>query len=58
MKYLNIPEIEYYKMNIRYTEEIKEEAKTYRDLKKILSMDCVKQNVIITEKNIKDHQHE
>ena len=52
MKYLNIPEIEYYKMNIRYTEEIKEEAKTSRDLKKILSMDCVKQNVIITEKNI------
>jgi nitrogen-specific signal transduction histidine kinase len=39
MKYLNIPEIEYYKMNIRYLEEIKEEAKTSRDLKKILTIE-------------------
>ena len=54
MKYLNIPEIEYYKMNIRYLEELKEEAKTSRDLKKILSSDNIKQNIIITEKNIND----
>lgn len=52
MKYLNIPEIEYYKMNIRYSEEIKEKAKTSRDLKKILLMDSIKHNVIIQEKNI------
>ena len=32
MKYLNIPEIEYYKMNIRYTEEIKEEAKKHLEI--------------------------
>ena len=54
MEYLNIPEIEYYKMNIKYSEEIKEEAKTSRDLKKILSMDSIKKNVIVTEKNIND----
>lgn len=54
MRYLNIPEIEYYKMNIRYSEEIKEEAKTSRDLKKILSLESIKKDVIIIEKNIKD----
>ena len=54
MKYLNIPEIEYYKMNIRYSEEIKDDAKTSRDLKKILSTDSIKKNVIVTEKNIND----
>ena len=54
MKYLNIPEIEYYRMNIKYLEEIREEAKTLKDLKKILSMESIKQNIIITEKNIND----
>lgn len=54
MKYLNIPEIEYYRMNIRYSEEIREQAKTRKDLKKILSMESIKQNIIITEKNIND----
>ena len=54
MKYLNIPEIEYYRMNIRYSEEIREQAKTQKDLKKILSMESIKQNIIITEKNIND----
>lgn len=54
MKYLNIPEIEYYRMNIKYSEEIREEAKTRKDLKKILSMESIKQNIIITEKNIND----
>lgn len=54
MKYLNIPEIEYYKMNIRYSEQIKEEAKTSKDLKKIITMDSIKKNVIITEKTIND----
>lgn len=54
MKYLNIPEIEYYRMNIKYSEEIREEAKTLKDLKKILSMESIKQNIIITEKNIND----
>ena len=54
MKYLNIPEIEYYRMNIRYSEEIREEAKTLKDLKKIFSMASIKQNIIITEKNIND----
>lgn len=54
MKYLNIPEIEYYRMNIRYSEEIREQAKTQKELKKILSMEFIKQNIIITEKNIND----
>ncbi len=54
MKYLNIPEIEYYRMNIRYSEEIREQGKTRKDLKKILSMESIKQNIIITEKNIND----
>ena len=53
MKYLNIPEIEYYKMNIRYSEEIKDEAKTSRDLKKILSMDSIKKNVYSNRKKYK-----
>ena len=52
MNYLNIPEIEYYKMNIRYSEQTKEEAKTSKDLKKIITMDSIKRNVIITEKTI------
>ena len=54
MKYLNIPEIEYYRMNIRYSEEIREQVKTQKELKKILSMESIKQNIIITEKNIND----
>lgn len=54
MKYLNVPKIEYYKMNIRYSEEIKEETKTSRSLKEIIKMDSIKQNVVITEKNIND----
>ena len=49
MKYLNIPEIEYYKMNIKYSEEIKEEAKTARDLNKILSLSDIKEEVVINE---------
>lgn len=54
MKYLNVPEIEYYKMNIRYSEEIKEEVKTSKELKKILNDNRIRQNIIITEKNIND----
>lgn len=54
MKYLNIPEIEYYKLNISYLEEIKEEANTLKDLRKILKSDLIKQDVVITEKNIND----
>ena len=41
-------------MNIRYSEEIREQAKTQKELKKILSMESIKQNIIITEKNIND----
>ncbi|MCI8273162.1 MAG: DEAD/DEAH box helicase family protein [Clostridia bacterium] len=52
MSYLGVPEIEYYKMNIRYTEEIKEKANIERDLKKILDSDLVKNNIIISEINI------
>ena len=54
MKYLDLPEIEYYKLNISYLEEIKEEVNTLKDLKKILKEDLIKQDVIITEKNIND----
>lgn len=49
MDKLNIPTIEYYKFNLRYEEEIKEEAKISRDLKKILTDNQIKENIIIKE---------
>lgn len=52
MPYLRVPEIEYYKMNIRYAEEIKEKANIEKNLKKILDSDSVKNNIIINEINI------
>lgn len=52
MKYLNLPEIEYYKMNIKYSEEIKEEAKTSKDLNKILLLDDIKEDIVINEVNL------
>lgn len=53
MKQLNIPEIEYYKMNIKYLEEIKKQSNTSKDLKKILSRDDIKEDIIISEINLK-----
>lgn len=52
MKYLNIPEIEYYKMNFKYEEEIKEEAKTLKDLKKIIFSENIKEDIIVNEVNL------
>ena len=52
MRHLNIPEIEYYKMNIKYSEEIKEEAKVARDLNKIISLDDIKESIVINEVNL------
>lgn len=49
MDKLTIPTIEYYRLNIKYEEEIKEEAKTSRNLKKILSDDKIKENILLTE---------
>lgn len=49
MDKLAIPNIDYYKLNVRYEEEIKEKAKTSRDLKKILSNNNIKENVYIKE---------
>lgn len=49
MDKLAIPTIEYYKLNVRYEEEIKEKAKTSRDLKRILSNDKVKENIYLKE---------
>lgn len=49
MDKLSIPTIDYYKLNVRYEEEIKEEAKPYRDLKKILSSDKIKENIYLKE---------
>ena len=55
MKKLNIPKIEYYKMNIRYSEEIKEEAKVTRDLRKVLQNPNIKKDIIIEEKDINNN---
>lgn len=56
MEHLNLPEIEYYKMNIKYAEELKEEAKISRDLKRILSLENIKENVIIKEIDINGNE--
>lgn len=52
MNKLNIPSIEYYRLNLKYEEEIKEEAKTSKDLKKILSYNGIKDNIILKEIDI------
>ena len=49
MDKLKIPNIEYYKLSLRYEEEIKEKANVSRDLKKILSDSRIKENVFIKE---------
>lgn len=52
MDKLNIPAIEYYRLNLRYEEEIEEKAKTSRDLKKILSSGKIKEDILIKEINL------
>ena len=49
MDKLKVPKIEYYKLSLRYEEEIKEQANVSRDLKKILSDSRIKENVLIKE---------
>ena len=49
MDKLKVPNIEYYKLSLRYEEEIKEQANVLRDLKKILSDSRIKENVLIKE---------
>ena len=53
MKYLNIPNIEYYKLNIKYTEEIEEKMDTEKNLQNLLLSKQIKENVIIKEINLK-----
>lgn len=49
MHKLNIPNIEYYRFNLKYEEEVKQEAKTSKDLKKLLSNKKVKENILLKE---------
>jgi len=49
MDKLMVPSIEYYKLSLRYEEEVKEQANVSRDLKKILSNSHIKENVLIKE---------
>lgn len=49
MNKLNIPNIDYYKINLRYEEEIKEKSNVIRDLKKILSDSRIKENIYVKE---------
>ena len=53
MKYLNIPNIEYYKLNIKYTEEIEEKIDTVKKLQNLLLSKQIKEDVIIKEINLK-----
>lgn len=49
MENLKIPNIEYYRFNLRYEETIAEKANISKDLKKVLSNPSIKTNVIIKE---------
>jgi len=49
MDKLNVPNIEYYRLSLRYEEEIKEKANISRDLKRILTNNTIKDNVLIKE---------
>ena len=49
MNKLKVPNIEFYRLNIRYDEEIKSEANVSRDLKKILDNPNIKKNIIVKE---------
>ena len=49
MDKLNIPDIEYFRFNLRYDEEIKEEANTLKSLKRIISNDKIKEDIYIKE---------
>ena len=49
MDKLKIPNIDYYRLSIRYDEEIKEIANIARDLNKILSNNNIKGNIILKE---------
>ena len=53
MKYLNIPNIEYYKLNIKYTEEIEEKMDTEKNLQNLLLSKQIKEDVMIKEINLK-----
>ena len=53
MKYLNIPNIEYYKLNIKYTEEIEEKMDTEKNLQNLLLSKQIKEDIIIKEINLK-----
>lgn len=53
MKYLNIPNIEYYKLNIKYTEEIEEKIDTVKNLQNLILSKQIKEDVIIKELNLK-----
>lgn len=53
MKYLNIPNIEYYKLNIKYSEEIEEQIDTVKNLQRILTSKQIKEDTIIKEINLK-----
>jgi len=49
MAKLNIPSIEYYNFRLKYEEEIRQQAKTMQDIKKILSNHKIKENVVLKE---------
>ena len=49
MDKLNIPNIDYYRFNLKYEEEITKEAQTSKELKKILSNPKIKENILIKE---------
>lgn len=53
MKYLNIPNIEYYKLNIKYTEEIEEKIDTVKNLQNLILSKQIKEDIIIKELNLK-----
>jgi len=46
---LNIPEIDYYRLNLKYEEEVNEKIKICKSLNKILSNKKIKENILLKE---------
>ena len=49
MNKLNIPNIDYYRLNLKYEEEVKQEAKTSKELNNLLTNKNVKENILLKE---------
>ena len=57
MNHLNVPNVDYYKMNIKYTDEIKKEANVIASINNILKkLPELKENVIVKELDLNGNE--